>query len=97
MEAVGDELGVNIPAGGLGENVLVRGLGDLSDLTPGQRLGFSSGVELEITAQNDPCRNLMVYGDTAVKRLYGRRGLLTAVRATGELTAGDTISVLDRT
>src|SRR6266571_8351069 len=60
-EAVQDaaqSLGVKIPQGGVGENILVRGLGDLGSVQPGERLRFSSGVELEISAQNNPCKNL---------------------------------------
>jgi MOSC domain-containing protein YiiM len=97
IEAVGAELGVAIPPGGLGENILVRGLGDLSSLVAGQRLRFSSGVELEITGQNEPCNNLSVYGRTAVRLFYGRRGLLTVVRAAGELAPGNTVVVVGAT
>jgi len=87
------ELGADIPAGGFGENLLVEGLGDLSDITEGALLSFSSGVELEVTGQNDPCKNLMVYHNQVPKRAYGRRGLLAIVRSTGRLTPGDSITV----
>ena len=87
------ELGTDIPAGGFGENLLVQGLGDLSDIKEGAVLSFSSGVELEVTGQNDPCKNLMVYHNQVPKRAYGRRGLLTIVRMTGRLKPGDSISV----
>jgi MOSC domain-containing protein YiiM len=87
------ELDTDIPAGGFGENILVEGLGDLSDIKEGDLLSFSSGVELEVTGQNDPCKNLMVYHNQVPKRAYGRRGLLTMVRTTGRLKPGDSISV----
>jgi MOSC domain-containing protein YiiM len=87
------ELGTDIQAGGFGENILVEGLGDLSDIQEGAVLSFSSGVELEVTGQNDPCKNLMVYHNQVPKRAYGRRGLLTMVRATGRLKPGDSITV----
>jgi len=87
------ELGTEIPAGGFGENILVEGLGDLSDIKEGAVLAFSSGVELEITGQNDPCKNLMVYHNQVPKRAYGRRGLLAVVRTTGRLTPGDSIAL----
>jgi len=93
IDAVAKALDVTIPPGGLGENILVRGLGDLRDVEPGSRLHFSSGVELEVTAQNNPCKNLLVYHPQAVKELYGRRGLLAIVSAPGELKAGDTVSI----
>jgi len=94
VEAVGDALSVTIPPGGLGENILVRGLGDLSGLREGQRLRFSSGVELEITGQNNPCKKLSVYHPQAPKELFGRRGLLTMVKTTGALQPGDTVEVI---
>ena len=53
------ELGTEIPEGGFGENILVEGMGNLSELKEGDMMRFSSGVELEITGQNDPCKNLM--------------------------------------
>ena len=87
------ELGTDIPAGGFGENILVEGLGDLSDIKEGAVLSFSSGVELEVTGQNDPCKNLMVYHNQVPKHAYGRRGLLTMVRTTGRLKPGDSIAV----
>jgi hypothetical protein len=88
------ELGTAIPQGGFGENVLVEGMGDLSDVEDGACLRFSSGVELEVTGQNDPCRNLMVYHNQIPKRSYGRRGLLAVVRTRGRLRPGDTVSVV---
>ena len=88
------ELGTAIPHGGFGENILVEGMGDLANIAEGDVLRFSSGVELEVTAQNDPCKNLMVYHNQIPKLSYGRRGLLAVVRTTGPLKAGDTVSVI---
>jgi len=87
------ELATDIPHGGFGENVLVEGMGDLSDVEDGAVLRFSSGVELEVTGQNDPCKNLMVYHNQIPKRAYGRRGVLAVVKTTGTLRPGDTVSV----
>ncbi len=94
LKAVGEALNVTIPHGGVGENILVRGLGDLGEIEAGQRLRFSSGVELEVTGQNMPCSNLSVYHPQAPKQLYGRRGLLTVVKSTGPLKPGDTVAVV---
>src|SRR3712207_7923465 len=52
----------------LAENVLVRGLGDLSDLAPGDRLCLGAAVVLEITAQNKPCATIGVYHPDLVRR-----------------------------
>ena len=79
------ELDTDIPAGGFGS--------DLSDIREGAVLAFSSGVELEVTGQNDPCKNLMVYHNQVPKRAYGRRGLLAVVRSMGHLKPGDSITV----
>ena len=93
LDEVGRQLQIEIAPGGLGENILIQGLGNLAELEPGQRLHFSSGVELEITAQNDPCNNLSVYHRLAVKQFYGKRGLLTVVISGGLLSPGDRVSV----
>jgi MOSC domain-containing protein YiiM len=88
------ELGTDIPLGGFGENILVEGMGDLGELKEGDVLRFSSGVELEVTQQNDPCKNLMVYSELIPKRAYGRRGVLAIVKSQGSLRPGDTVSVV---
>lgn len=93
VEEAAAALAVEIPEGGLGENILVRGLGDLGDLQPGATLVFGSGVELRVTEQNDPCANLSVYHPKVPKQLYGRRGVLATVVTPGTLRAGDSVSV----
>ena len=62
------ELGTGIPPGGFGENILVEGMGDLADLKEGDLVRFSSGVVLEVTGQNDPCKNLMIDNDLVPKK-----------------------------
>ena len=86
------ELGTDIPIGGFGENILVEGMGDLAELKEGDVLRFSSGVELEVTQQNDPCKNLMVYSELIPKRAYGRRGVLAVVKTQGRLKPGDAVT-----
>lgn len=93
VEQAAASLSVDIPHGGLGENILVRGLGDLGELEPGQRIVFGSGVELEVTEQNNPCANLSVYHPRTPKELYGRRGVLTTVTTPGTLRPGDSVAV----
>ena len=88
------ELGTDIPHGGFGENILVEGMGDLGGIAEGEILRFSSGVELEVTGQNDPCKNLMVYHNQIPKKSYGRRGVLAIVKTTGRVKPGDTVSVV---
>src|SRR5712692_4522570 len=86
------ELSTDIPIGGFGENILVEGMGDLAELKEGDVLRFSSGVELEVTQQNDPCKNLMVYSELIPKRAYGRRGVLAVVKTQGRLKPGDAVT-----
>lgn len=93
QDRIGLELGVTIPAGGFGENVQVEGLGDLSDLAPGDRLRFSSGVVFEVTGQVGPCKNLSVYHPRVPRLSYGRRGIVGMVVQPGPLQPGDTVEV----
>ncbi|GBD12229.1 Putative metal-sulfur cluster biosynthesis proteins YuaD [bacterium HR24] len=88
------QLGVRVPPGGFSENVLVEGLGDLSDLEPGDLLRFAGGVEFEVTDQNVPCNNLMVYHPLVPRLVYGRRGIVGVVRATGTLRPGEVVTVV---
>lgn len=94
IEAVSEVIGARIPEGGVGENVLVQGLGDLGAVQPGQRLRFPSGAELEVTGQNNPCSNLQVYHPQTPKHLYGRRGLLTVVVRAGTVRSGDAVELV---
>lgn len=95
LESVNAELGIALEPGQLGENVLVRGLGDLSGVAPGAQLRIG-GVVLRVTAQNEPCSNLMEYHRGLVKAAYKRRGLLaTVVSGAGQrLRAGDPVELL---
>ncbi|MDQ3707048.1 MAG: MOSC domain-containing protein [Chloroflexota bacterium] len=93
-----EKLGIpNIPPGGLGENILAEGLGDLSDVTAGDEIHVlgergEPKVILSVWKQNDPCANLMVYHKQMVKELMGRRGVLCTVLLEGEVRVGDTIA-----
>jgi MOSC domain-containing protein YiiM len=93
VESIAKELQVEIPVGGLGENMLVEGLGDLSDLTGGELLQFEGGVVLEVTGQNDPCKNINVYHKLVAKKIYGRRGIYAIVRKEGIIQSGEAVTV----
>lgn len=88
-----------IPPGGLGENFLVEGLGDLSDVQPGDRFEVVSldgevKVVLDAWSQNPPCSSLSVYHKQLVKELYGKRGLLCTVAKEGTVELGDTFRLV---
>lgn len=89
------QLDVTLQPGDFGENLCVRGLGDLSGVLPGAQLVTERGVVLRVTAQNDPCSNLMDYHRQMVKASYGRRGLLATVEEGAGLViaAGDAIEL----
>lgn len=95
LDDLGRELEVTLEPGDFGENVCVRGFGDLSDVTPGTRLVTDRGVVFRVTGQNEPCSNLMKYHRLMVKSSYGRRGLLATVEAGAGLAiaAGDRIEL----
>ncbi len=94
LDDVNEQLGIQLEPGHLGENLTVVGLGDLSDLVPGDVLRVGTAV-LEITAQNKPCSTVAVYHEQLVKELYGRRGVCAIVRQPGRVRPGDLV-VLER-
>ncbi|MCS7050983.1 MAG: MOSC domain-containing protein [Thermomicrobium sp.] len=96
LDEVNEALGIRLEPGFLGENVTVEGLGDLSDLEPGDRLLLGATVVLEVTAQNEPCSTVAVYHPQLVKALYRRRGICAVVRGTGVVRPGDPVRVQRR-
>ena len=85
-----------IPTGGLGENILTEGLGDLSDLAAGDILRFlpegetEPSVILKVRKQNEPCSNLSLYHRLMPKELFGKRGVICVVLREGTVRIGDT-------
>ena len=63
-------------------------------ISPRAVLRFSSGVELEVTAQNDPCKNLLVYHNQIPKRSVRASRRAGRRAADGRLEPGDTVSVV---
>jgi hypothetical protein len=92
-----ERLGVPmIPPGGIGENLLVEGLGDLGDLQPGDELHAlgadgQTNVILRVGKQNEPCSNLQVYHKLMTKEMYGKRGVICTVLQEGHVREGDTV------
>ena len=91
VDAVSKELNIIIPPGGLGENLLVKGFGDLSDLRWGEIFEFEAGVVLTVTGQNDPCKKIMVYHKLLVKKIYGKRGVTAIVTTLGIISSGEKV------
>jgi len=101
-EAACEKLGVApVPPGGLGENLLLEGLGDLSELRAGDRLQVmgSDGepkVVFEVRKQNDPCSNLQIYHKRMTKELMGKRGVICTVLKEGHVDVGDRVAVVKK-
>jgi MOSC domain-containing protein YiiM len=96
------KLGIpDVPTGGLGENLQLEGLGDLSDLTEGDQLRIlgpdgEQKAALLVSKQNDPCSNLSVYHKLMVKELMGRRGVICTVLQEGTVHVGDTVEIVQK-
>ncbi len=95
--------GTNIQPGGFNEQVLVTGLGDLSDVEIGDRVTFDGGVTLEVTDNAFPCDKLTGFHSepgllkSLVKKSEGthrsRRGILTKVLEVGTLVPGERVTL----
>ncbi|MGA7733101.1 MAG: MOSC domain-containing protein [Chloroflexia bacterium] len=88
-----------VPPGGMGENILTKGLGDLGDLTAGDQVHIldetgEPKVILRVEGQNDPCVNLQFYHRLMTKQMMHRRGLLCTVLKEGRANMGDRISIV---
>lgn len=79
LDNLNAELGITLKPGDFGENITTEGLGDLSDIPDGARLRIGGIVALQVTEQNAPCKNLMIYHRLVVKKSYGRRGIMAFV------------------
>lgn len=85
--------GIAIPHGGFGENILVEGIGDLSNLSEGDQISFESGVVVEVTEQNEPCANLNVWHKRVLYEVMGKRGIVGVVKKGGTLRPGDAVAL----
>ncbi len=80
-DSLNAELGTMLKAGDFGENILVRGMGNLGNIPDNAQLMIGEGLlVLRVMEQNDPCKNLAPYHRLMVKKAYGRRGLLCAIK-----------------
>jgi len=96
-----ERLGIpNVPPGGLGENLLLDGAGDLSDLRAGDEIRVMTAgstepsVVLRVRLQNEPCSNLTIYHKQMVKELYGKRGVICTVLKEGHVQVGNKVEIV---
>jgi MOSC domain-containing protein YiiM len=97
LDELNSGLGIQLKPGDLAENILVNGLGDLSQLQKGNRLSLGPEVVLEVTAQNRPCDLIRVYHPTLVEEITGKRGVAAVVVSTGTVRPLDTCQVTEGT
>ncbi|MBP3042747.1 MOSC domain-containing protein [Arthrobacter jiangjiafuii] len=93
------ELGTGIPPGLFGENLRVTGI-PVSEAVIGERWQIGEKTILEVTCPRTPCRNFAARMQQPrwVIRFAeaGRVGTYLRVIRTGSISAGDTVTVLDR-
>ncbi|MDP3064823.1 MAG: MOSC domain-containing protein [Chloroflexota bacterium] len=94
LEAMNATVGTHLGPGDLGENVLLSGHGDLSELAEGNRIVLGTQVVLKVSKQNKPCSTLDVYDVRLVKELLGRRGVACVVETTGVVKTGDVSEIV---
>jgi MOSC domain-containing protein YiiM len=86
-----------VPYGGMGENILTEGLGDLGDTSEGDLIQVldengEAKVILEVGGQNNPCSNLQFYHKLMTKQMMNKRGVFCSVIKAGHIEIGDTVS-----
>ena len=84
---------VQIEPGAFGENILVEGIGDLSELASGDVLRVGGSVAIRVTEQNKPCSNLDYIDKSVLKACVGKRGIVGTVISTGRVRPGDKVSI----
>lgn len=93
LEALNRQLGIAIPQGGFGENILVAGLGDLSGLSEGDQVCFENGVVVEVTEQNPPCATLKRWHKQLPSESMGRRGVVGVVKKEGVIRPDERVTL----
>lgn len=94
IDELSTKLGIELKPGDLAENILVTGLGDLSQLQKGDRLRLGSDTVLEVTRQNRPCDTIRVFHPTLPEEITGRRGIAAVVVNTGTVRPGDACRII---
>lgn len=93
--------GIDVPPGGMGENILTRGL-DVLGLPTGTRLRIGGDAVVRVTGLRNPCHQIEDYRPGLLALCYGeaedgtrtrRAGIMGVVERSGQVRAGDTITV----
>jgi MOSC domain-containing protein YiiM len=88
-----------VPYGGMGENILTDGLGDLGDAREGDLIEVldengDPKVILQVGGQNNPCSNLQYYHKLMTKQMMHKRGVFCSVLKAGHIEIGDRIAYI---
>jgi MOSC domain-containing protein YiiM len=96
------EAGHRVQPGALGENVATSGV-DLLALPTGTLLLLGATAEVEVTGLRNPCRQIDTFSPGLLGELVGRdadgavvrrAGVMGVVRRSGEVRAGDDVTVV---
>ena len=88
-----DNIGEKVFPGSLGENILIHGFGDLSNVSNKHIMKIGSDVVLKINGQNQPCSTLNSIDKRVLKLIIGKRGLLATVESTGIIRKDDEVKI----
>ena len=91
VDFINKNIGNKISAGSLGENILIHGFGDLSNVSNKHIMKIGTDVVLKINGQNQPCSTLNSIDKRVLKLIIGKRGLLATVESTGIIRKDDEV------
>tara|TARA_E500000331_G_C17023089_1_gene611730 strand:+ start:126 stop:605 length:480 start_codon:yes stop_codon:yes gene_type:complete len=93
VDLINKNIGNKISAGSLGENILIHGFGDLSNVSNKHIVKIGTDVVLKINGQNQPCSTLNSIDKRVLKLIIGKRGLLATVESTGIIRKDDEVKI----
>ncbi len=93
VDLINKNIGNKISAGSLGENILIHGFGDLSNVSNKHIMKIGTDVVLKINGQNQPCSTLNSIDKRVLKLIIGKRGLLATVESTGIIRKDDDVKI----
>ena len=93
VDFINKNIGNKISPGSLGENILIHGFGDLSNVSNKHIMKIGTDVVLKINGQNQPCSTLNSIDKRVLKLIIGKRGLLATVESTGIIRKDDEVKI----
>ena len=93
VDFINKNIGNKISPGSLGENILIHGFGDLSNVSNKHIMKIGTDVVLKINGQNQPCSTLNSIDKRVLKLIIGKRGILATVESTGIIRKDDEVKI----